>query len=116
MVMPSWALYPSLDSKRPSGLSKAWIQQELRGRLGFTGVTISDAIEAGGLSGFGPDTNRAVLASQAGMDLILAAARDVTQGGMIVNALVGALEDGTLPQSSFQQASSRILALRSKLG
>jgi beta-glucosidase-like glycosyl hydrolase len=32
MVMNSWALYPALDAKYPSGLSKAWIQDELRGR------------------------------------------------------------------------------------
>lgn len=115
MIMNSWALYPALDAKYPSGLSRAWIQDELRGRLGFQGVTITDAIEAGALQAFGDDAARGVLASQAGMDVILASARNVTQGEGIVDALVSALEDGTLSQDSFAEATDRILALRKKI-
>lgn len=115
MVMNSWALYPALDSKYPSGLSRSWVQDELRGRLGFEGVTITDAIEAGALEAFGDDPARAILASQAGMDIILASGRNVTQGEAIVDAMVSALQDGTLPRGSFAQATDRILALRSKI-
>ncbi|KAJ5875342.1 secreted glycosyl hydrolase [Penicillium subrubescens] len=115
MVMNSWALYPALDAKYPSGLSKAWIQDELRGRLGFQGVTITDAIEAGALHAFGDDAARGVLASQAGMDIILASARNVTQGEAVVTALVSALQDGSLSQESFSEATDRILALRKKI-
>ncbi|KAJ5818840.1 Glycoside hydrolase superfamily [Penicillium riverlandense] len=115
MVMHSWALYPALDSKYPSGLSRKWVQGELRGRLGFTGVTITDAIEAGALEAFGTDAERAVLASQAGMDIILASARNVTQGESVVDALVSALNDGTLSEDSFNEATDRILAVRKKL-
>lgn len=115
MVMASWALYPALDPKLPSGLSTSWIQDELRGRLGFEGVTITDAIEAGALEAFGDDPARAVLASQAGMDIILASARNVTQGEAVVEALVSALQDGSLTQHSFAQATDRILELRQKI-
>lgn len=115
MIMPSWALYPDFDEKYPSGLSKKWLKHELRGRLRFQGVTISDAIEAGALTAFGSDTNRAVLASGAGMDIILAAAQNVTQGQSIVNALVGALNDGTLDRAEFDEGTRRIVALRSKI-
>lgn len=115
MVMNSWALYPALDSKYPSGLSKAWIQDELCGRLGFKGVTITDAIEAGALEAFGDDPARAVLASQAGMDIILASGRNVTQGKAITDALVAALGDGSLSKTSFGDATRRILDVRQKL-
>jgi beta-glucosidase-like glycosyl hydrolase len=115
MVMASWAVYPALDANNPSGLSESWIQGQLRQRLGFKGVTITDAIEAGALEAFGSDENRAVLASKAGMDLILASARNATQGESIVNALVTALNDGTLAQDSFDQATQRILNLRAKI-
>ncbi|KAL9044131.1 MAG: hypothetical protein Q9214_002712, partial [Letrouitia sp. 1 TL-2023] len=115
MVMPSWALYPALDSKYPSGLSSKWIQGELRGRLGYTGVTVSDAIEAGGLRAFGNDANRAVLASQAGMDLILAAGRNATQGQAVGDALVKAVTDGTIDRGAFDAATQRILAIRKSL-
>ncbi|EED15906.1 glycosyl hydrolase, putative [Talaromyces stipitatus ATCC 10500] len=112
MVMPSWALYPDFDDKYPSGLSEKWLKQELRGRLGFRGVTISDAIEAGALTAFGSDSERAVLASGAGMDIILAAAQNVTQGQTIVNALVDALNSGALNRGEFEQSTQRILRLR----
>lgn len=115
MIMPSWALYPALDATYPSGISSKWIQGELRGRLGFKGVIVTDAIEAGGLSGFGTDPQRSVLAMQAGVDLILAAARDVTQGQGIVSGLVDAVNSGSLSSSTFSASTSRIASLRSTL-
>lgn len=115
MIMNSWAIYPALDSNYPSGLSRVWVHKELRGRLGFTGVTITDAIEAGALEAFGDYGTRGVLASQAGMDMLLASARNVTQGESIVNALVTALKNGSLQWEFFNEATDRILALRKKI-
>ena len=116
MVMPSWALYPALDRTYPAGLSSKWIQDELRGRLGFKGVTISDAIEAGGLDAFGKDDgHRAVVASAAGVDVILAATRNGAQGSAVVDALVAAVNGGTLDSARFTAASQRILSLRGSI-
>jgi beta-glucosidase-like glycosyl hydrolase len=115
MIMPSWALYSDFDDEYPSGLSEKWLKQELRGRLGFQGVTISDAIEAGALTAFGSDTDRAVLASSAGMDIILAAAQNVTQGQTIVSALVDALNSGTMDKAAFDEGTQRIIQLRKKI-
>lgn len=42
MTMLSWAIYASLDAENPANLREAWIQDELRGRLGYEGVTITD--------------------------------------------------------------------------
>ena len=53
MVMLSWAVYPALDAMNAAGISGAIARDELRGRLGFQGVTITDALEAGWLNGFG---------------------------------------------------------------
>ena len=44
MIMVSWAVYPALDAKYPAGLSSAVVQGELRGHLGYQGVTITDAL------------------------------------------------------------------------
>ncbi|KAI0183838.1 putative glycosyl hydrolase [Xylaria flabelliformis] len=115
MIMPSWALYPALDAQYPSGISSKWIQGELRGRLGYKGVVITDAIEAGGLEGFGTDPERGILAIAAGVDLILAAARNVSQGEGIVSALVTAVNSGSLSGSTFSASTSRISSLRSTL-
>ncbi len=114
LVMASWAVYPALDPNRPAGLSPTVIQQELRDRLGFTGVTVTDAIGAGALRSFGSTGQRAVLAAQAGMDLILASA-NTTQGDDAVVGLADALQSGELDQDSFTAAMMRVTALRESL-
>lgn len=115
MVMPSWALYPALDATYPSGLSTKWIQGELRGRLGFTGVTISDAITAGGLEAFGSISNRAVLALNAGMDIIVVTGNNPADGTTVASAIASAVSSGTIPSPAFSGSNERILKLRQGL-
>jgi beta-N-acetylhexosaminidase len=115
LVMCSWALYPALDPNLPSGLSPTIVQGELRGRLGFCGVTITDALEAGAIASFGTPGQTCVLAAQAGMDVLLASARDVTEGQAVVTGLAGALQSGTLDAGSFLAAVDRVTALRLSL-
>ncbi|GIK03010.1 hypothetical protein Aspvir_007076 [Aspergillus viridinutans] len=80
-----------------------------------SGVTITDAIEAGALGAYGDDAARGVLAAQAGMDLILASARNVSQGEVIVDALTKALENGEVDTEEFEAGTARIMALRRTL-
>jgi beta-N-acetylhexosaminidase len=91
------------------------IGSELRGRLGYQGVTITDAIEAGALTSFGTSAQRAVLAAGAGMDVLLCAAQDPTQGQSVVTALAGALDSGQLNATDFNAAVARVTALRNSL-
>jgi beta-N-acetylhexosaminidase len=112
LVMTSWAVYPALDRRRPAGLSPAVIQGELRGRLGFRGVTITDAIGAGAVTPFGDLGRRAVLAASAGADLILCATANPAEGFIARDALAAALGDGQLGLTAAQQSAARILALR----
>ncbi|OAR02754.1 hypothetical protein LLEC1_06760 [Akanthomyces lecanii] len=114
LIMLSWAVYPALD-RRPAGLSNKWVQDELRSRLGFAGVTITDAMEAGSLSGFGSAEETAHLAAEAGMDLLLASGGIVTQGDTIRKALVNGIQSGRLDRTQFDDATKRIAAMRSKL-
>ena len=114
LVMVSWAVYPALDAHHPAGLSATVVQQELRGRLGFTGVTLTDALEAGAIDSSYTTAQRAVLAAGAGMDLLLCSARDVGQGEDAVTGLVDALGDGTLDATEFDAAVRRVTALRAR--
>ena len=111
-VMVSWAVYPSLDPKRPAGLSPIVVGRELRTRLGFTGVTITDALEAGALKAFGTFANSAVLAASAGMDLILCADGSSAEGAAATDGLRAAYDDGVLNHAAFRAAVTRIIALR----
>ncbi len=115
LVMTSWAVYPALDPDRPAGLSSTIVQGELRHRLRFDGVTITDALEAGSLASFGDSAARGVLAAEAGMDLLLCSARDVSQGQTTVAALAAALDDHRLNPGHAKQALRRVLALRAGL-
>ncbi|TYC25441.1 beta-N-acetylhexosaminidase [Micromonospora sp. MP36] len=115
LVMVSWAIYPALDPNRPAGLSPTVVKQELRGRIGFTGVTVTDALEAGALAPYGNTGQRAVAAATAGMDLILCSARDVSQGEAATAALVNAQTGGQLDTAGFIAAADRIAELRARL-
>ena len=117
LVMTSWATYPALDASRPAGLSSKVIGGELRGRLGFNGVTITDGIDAGSLTPFGSLSRRAVLAAAAGADLILCAATNPNDNTPAIgitarNAIASAMGAHQLSASAARQAAARILALR----
>lgn len=114
LVMLSWAVYRALDANRPAGLSPTVIG-ELRDRLGFRGVTVTDALEAGALKAYGSTAQRAVLAAAAGMDLVLCSARDAAQGDAAVTALGEALTAGTLDGAAFDAGAGRVRALRNGL-
>jgi beta-N-acetylhexosaminidase len=116
LVMVSWAVYPALDPKLPAGLSPAIVGGELRQRLGFTGVTITDALEAGALQPFGTIRNRARMAARAGMDLILCSVQRAGEGEQARIALAKAYASRTLNQPAFRAAVQRILALKTSLG
>ncbi len=118
LVMTSWAVYPALDPRLPAGLSAKVIGGELRGRLAFRGVTITDGIEAGALEHFGSVAQRGVLAARAGADLVLCAATNPADnspaiGTAVLQGIAGALRQGQLSQTAARQAAARIMALRS---
>ncbi len=115
LIMVSWAVYPALDPSLPAGLSPTVVQQELRGRDGFTGVTITDALEAGALNAYGTTGQRAVDAAAAGMDLILCSAQDPAEGEAAVTALADAYTSGQLDPTAFNAAVNRVNALRAGL-
>ena len=114
LVMVSWAVYPHLGSKRPAGLSSAIVQGQLRQRLGYQGVTITDAIGAGALRAYGSTANRTRLAAEAGMDLILAS-DSVAQGVQSLGGLENGYKTGALNQAAFRTVVAQILALRQSL-
>ncbi len=116
LVMVSWAVYPALDRSRPAGMSSAIVQGELRGRLGFGGVTITDALEAGSLRALGTFGHRAELAAGAGMDLILCGDGHVAEGEQAMTGLQSGYLHGALDKAAFRASVQRVIELRSSLG
>jgi len=114
LIMVSWAVYHGLGL-RPAGLSPNVVQGELRNRLHFTGVTITDALEAGALRGSGSTRHRTLRAALAGMDLMLCSAQTVTQGEDASAELAADYTDGTLNGPDFLASVNRVIALRQSL-
>jgi beta-N-acetylhexosaminidase len=117
LVMVSWAVYPAIDPRLPAGLSPRVIGDELRTRLGFRGVTITDSLGAGAVSRFGSYAQRGILAARAGDDLILCATMSPggntpNEGIQVLNGLASALATHTLSRAAAEQAAARVIALR----
>ncbi|HSS33228.1 MAG TPA: glycoside hydrolase family 3 N-terminal domain-containing protein [Solirubrobacterales bacterium] len=112
LVMLATAIYPAL-SPSPAAFSRPIATGELRNRLGFEGVTVTDALETVAVRAFGGPAKAGVAAARAGSDLLLythlGAAEDARR------ALVAKLRAGALDRGEFEAAVQRVLDLREKI-
>lgn len=91
-VMPAHVIYPKVD-KRPAGFSARWLQEILRGTLGFDGAIFSDDLSMEGarcidgkMVGY---TEAAITALQAGCDLVLLCNQSLGDGAAVDELLAG---------------------------
>lgn len=109
LVMISSAVYPAFAG-RPASLATRLATGELRRRLGFRGVSITDALETASTEAFGGPTRAARFAARAGTDLLLFT--DLGAAKRAAKPLRGILRDD---RDRFTDSVHRVLTLRARL-
>jgi beta-N-acetylhexosaminidase len=112
-VMVSTAIYPRVDP-RPAAFSRRWVTGELRERLGFHGVTITDDLETPAVTRFGTPAQLAYYAVRAGVDLPLFA-HHYAAAARAAAGLERGVRTGALPRAQVDAGVRRVLAWRGRL-
>lgn len=118
-VMTAHVYNNRLDPHHPATLSRATITKLLREELGFDGVVVSDDLYMGAIVQHYGIEEAALLALQAGVDLLLlsnnGAAYDPEVADRVHAAILNALSEGRLDAARIDASFDRIQKLKSKL-
>ena len=120
-VMPAHVIYPQVDA-RPAGYSSRWLNDILRGQLGFTGAIFSDdlsmegarrvhGVNGGAVLSY---SEAATLALQAGCDLVLLCNQSLDGGRAVdelLDGMAAALQRGEWRLSAESETRRRALLL-----
>jgi beta-N-acetylhexosaminidase len=101
-VMPAHVVYPKVDA-RPAGFSSTWLNDILRGQLGFGGAIFSDDLSMAGARVVDGQplsfTEAAVVALSAGCDMVLLCNQSTAGsegGGSALDELIAGLTEAQL--------------------
>ena len=113
-IMTAHLLVPSLDEDKPATLSPRIVRGLLREELDYNGVIVSDDLEMEALAKTYSAPEAAVQAIAAGCDGVLVCraraqnrGQDIEVQASVLEALVHAVEDGTIPYKRLEDALSR---------
>jgi beta-N-acetylhexosaminidase len=112
LVMLSTAIYPAF-SPRPAAVSRAIATGELRHRIGFDGVSVTDDLQSAAARAFGSAAVVGRAAAAAGTDLLLF--RHFGAAAQAGARLRRALSGGSLSRPEFDASAQRVLDLRAGL-
>lgn len=133
MIMAAHILYPSLESDRifsektgqeemlPATMSDDIVDGLLKGELGFEGIVVTDAMNMAGITEYWTPEQAVVNAIAAGVDMIcmpcsLHNPTQLKNLDRIIQAVVTAVEDGTISQKRIDDAVTRILTVKKNRG
>lgn len=102
-VMTAHLVLPALDPQRPATLSKAVLTDLLRGELGFDGLVVTDALVMEAISRHYGAGEAAVLALEAGADLVLMPA----DARAALTAISAAVASGRLNRAQLEASADR---------
>ena len=102
-VMTAHLLLPELDRERPATLSAAVLTGLLREELGFGGLVVTDALVMEAITAHHGAGEAAVLALEAGADLVLMPA----DADVAMAAILAAVEQGRLGRERLEASAER---------
>lgn len=106
-IMTAHILVPALDDERPATLSPAIVGGVLKKTLGFGGVVFTDDLSMKAIAGRYTTAEAVVGAVGAGCDVVLMCAPSPDDQFAALEALVHAVEDGTVPLTRVEDALAR---------
>ncbi len=109
-VMVTHNIIEAVDPDHPGSLSPA-VYGLLRNNLGFNGVAITDDFDMAGLSDYTDQDTAALMALQAGADMIISSSYEQQ-----IPAVLEAVNNGTLSQDRVNEAVERVLRMKQSLG
>ncbi len=113
-IMTAHILFPAIDSSHtPATLSHKVLSGLLRKQLGYSGVIVTDCLEMSAISKSFGTTEGAILAVEAGADLLLVSHTYEKQIEAI-QALIEAVESGRISETRINESVERILNLKKK--
>jgi beta-N-acetylhexosaminidase len=112
-IMTAHVLVRDLDERLPATLSARVLSSLLRERLAYEGVVVSDDLEMKAVAARWPPAQAAVLAAQAGCDLLSVCENPDAQVAAI-EGLVRALESREVSWKSAEAADGRIRRLKER--
>ena len=109
LIMTAHIAVPNVTGTNiPSTLSSVVLQDKLRGELGYQNIIITDGMEMGAITMHYTSGEAAVGSIKAGVDIVLGP-RDFTEA---FDAVIAAVNNGTLSEERINQSVRRILTLR----
>ena len=109
LIMTAHIAVPNVTGTNiPSTLSSVVLQDKLRGELGYQNIIITDGMEMGAITKHYTSGEAAVGSIKAGVDIVLGP-RDFTEA---FDAVIAAVNNGTLTEERINQSVRRILTLR----
>jgi beta-N-acetylhexosaminidase len=112
-IMTAHILFPEIDPDRPATLSPDILTGLLREEMGFSGLIITDCLEMKGVASEWGSPQAAVMAVQAGADLLLCCHTWETQWA-IREALVQAVQDHLISEDRIDGSLERIVSAKRK--
>lgn len=113
MIMVGHIAVPEITGDlTPATLSNTLVTEILKNQLGFDGLVVSDSLRMGAITGEYTPGEAALLALNAGVDILLMPA----SLSAAFDAIVEAVEDGTFPAEKLDNIVKRILEFKKNHG